>query len=148
MCCCCFGIHFPRVLVSPAQRYVAAAWWDPSLDHGSPQYSYDAENDTWGPYTGGAAATPSFRPGSSWVSGSDSGEYTKRVHEHPTPYCQILSSAIHPALTQGFCGAAHETPNQSSRTALQERIVQQNHPLDDTAPIDLRNGQMCEPCVM
>ncbi len=33
------------------QRYVSAGWWDPALDHGSPQYTYKTSTDTWGPYT-------------------------------------------------------------------------------------------------
>ena len=45
----CFKINNPLLisLPQPGGRYVAAAWWDPSLDNGEERYKYDAETGQW-----------------------------------------------------------------------------------------------------
>ena len=54
------------------QRYVAEAWWDPELDNGNCQYSYNERKDSWGPYVGPAKKI--LKGIASALKTSDSGE--------------------------------------------------------------------------
>ncbi|XP_013380967.1 uncharacterized protein LOC106152040 isoform X1 [Lingula anatina] len=47
------------------QRYKKCDWWDVTLDHGSPQYTYDAQHDTWSPFTGEKSSSSSSSSSSS-----------------------------------------------------------------------------------
>ncbi|XP_033099059.1 uncharacterized protein LOC117102761 [Anneissia japonica] len=44
------------------ERYVARPWWDPSLDNGQPQYTYDEAKDKWSTFESESCYTSSVAP--------------------------------------------------------------------------------------